>query len=369
MGHYDFIFEKLMALNKKFIYLILAIFIFGIFMLYSASGGSMIPWASKQLLYFCTFFPVMILIALIDMKIWYKLSYLIYLFALGLLVLVEIKGHTAMGATRWIKVGSFTIQPSEMMKVCLIIGLAKYFYNREANDIKKNKYLIVPLLMILVPFALIIKQPDLGTALILAVMGITVLFAVGVQWWKFAISGALGLGAIPFMWKYFLHDYQKQRVMTFFNPEADPLGSGYNITQSKIAIGSGGFFGKGYLKGTQGQLAFLPEKQTDFIFTMLTEELGFIGGAIVIILYTLIIGYALAIGVKCRHTYGKVIAVGIASMVFFHAFINIAMVMGMLPVVGAPLPLLSYGGTITMVSLVGFGFLLNADLYKKTEIK
>jgi len=369
MGHYDFIFEKLMALNKKFIYLILAIFVFGMFMLYSASGGNINPWALRQFIYFASFFPIMILIALIDIKVWFRFSYLIYLFALGLLVLVEIKGHTAMGATRWIRVGPFTVQPSELMKVCLVIGLAKYFYNREEWQIKKNKYLVIPMLMIFIPFALIIRQPDLGTALILAVMGITVLFAVGVQWWKFALSGILGLSGLPFLWKYFLHNYQKKRILTFFNPEADPLGSGYNITQSKIAIGSGGFFGKGYLKGTQGQLAFLPEKQTDFIFTMLTEELGFIGGAMVIILYSLLIGYALAIGVKCRHTYGRVIAVGIASMVFFHAFINIAMVMGMLPVVGAPLPLLSYGGTITMVSLVGFGFILNADLYKKTEIK
>jgi len=369
MGHYNFIIEKLISLNKNLIYLILTIFVFGIFMLYSASGGSFSPWASKQLLYFTIFFPIMILIALIDIKIWFKLSYFIYLAGLGLLLLVNFKGHTAMGATRWIRIGSFTIQPSEIMKVCLIIGLAKYFYNRKKQEIKQNKYLIIPILMIIVPCALIIKQPDLGTALILAIIGITILFAVGVQWWKFVASGILSLSAIPFLWRYFLHDYQKRRILIFFNPEADPLGSGYNITQSKIAIGSGGFFGKGYLKGTQGQLAFLPEKQTDFIFTMLSEELGFIGGAVVIILYSLIIGYALTIGIKCRHTYGRVIAVGFTSMIFFHAFINIAMVMGILPVVGAPLLLLSYGGTITMVSLIGFGFLLNTDLYKKAEFK
>jgi len=369
MGHYNLIIEKLIALNKHLIYLILLLFIFGMLMLYSASGGNFTPWALKQLLYFVLFFPVMIIIALIDIKVWFKLSYLIYLFALGLLVLVDLKGYRAMGATRWLKIGPFNIQPSEIMKICLIIGLAKYFHNRKEKEIKQNKHLIIPIIMILLPFALIIKQPDLGTAFILAIIGMTILFAVGVQWWKFAIGGILTLSTIPFLWKYFLHDYQKKRILTFFNPESDPLGSGYNITQSKIAIGSGGFFGKGFLKGTQGQLAFLPEKQTDFIFTMLSEELGFIGGAIVIILYSLIIGYALTIGVKCRHTYGRVITVGFASMIFFHAFINIAMVMGILPVVGAPLLLLSYGGTITMVSLIGFGFLLNVDLYQKTEFK
>jgi rod shape determining protein RodA len=369
MNPYNFIFEKLLSLNKPLIYLILAIFIFGIFMLYSASGGSFDPWASKQLLYFIAFFPIMLLIALIDIKLWFKLAYFIYLAGLGLLIIVETRGYTAMGATRWLRIGGVNIQPSEIMKVCLIVGFAKYFHNREEQQIKQNKYLIIPLLMMILPFVLIIKQPDLGTALIMVIIGITILFAVGVQVWKFAAIGIVGLTALPFVWKYFLHVYQRQRILIFFNPEADPLGSGYNIIQSKIAIGSGGFLGKGLLRGTQGQLAFLPEKQTDFIFTMLSEELGFVGGAIVIALYLLLICYTLAVGIRCRHTYGRIIAVGIASMIFFHVFINIAMVMGVLPVVGAPLPLLSYGGTISMVTLVGFGFLLNADLYKNIEIK
>ncbi|MDD2839724.1 MAG: rod shape-determining protein RodA [Rickettsiales bacterium] len=365
-----FSFAKIFEINKNFFIFLLLIFIAGIFTLYSAASGSFSPWASKQILYFIYFLPIALIIVLIDINIWYKLSYIIYFSALFLLIFVEFSGHTAMGATRWLKVaGGVTLQPSETMKLALVIGLARYFSGINIREIQKNKKLFIPILMILAPAALVLKQPDLGTAFILIAIGTSILFLVGVQWWKFAICGILFISVLPFAWKYALHDYQRKRIEVFLNPESDPLGSGYNITQSKIAIGSGGFLGKGYLKGTQSQLAFLPEKQTDFIFTTYTEETGFVGGIFIIGLYSTLASFAFWSAFKSRYTFSRVIIAGVGFLMFFHVFINIGMVMGILPVVGVPLPLFSYGGTITVISLLSFSFLLNADLYKDTEIK
>lgn len=363
------IFSKIFKLDKNFILLVLLIFGFGICMLYSAAGGSVRPWATRQLLFFSLFFPIMILIAITNTNIWLKLAYPIYAMSLLLLILVDLKGHTAMGATRWIRLGGLNIQPSELMKVAMALGLARYFYPLSEDDIRKNKYLIIPGLMILIPAALIAKQPDLGTSIIIVLIGVTIFFVAGVQWWKFAICGGLMLASIPFAWRYGLRDYQKHRVMVFLNPESDPLGRGYNITQSKIAIGSGGLMGRGFLKGTQGQLTFLPEKQTDFIFTMLSEEMGFLGSGFVIVLYLGLTAYIMAIGLNSKNSFSKILVTGIGAMIFFHTVINIGMVMGLMPVVGAPLPLFSYGGTITAIALMAFGFVLNAQMYQDTTIK
>lgn len=362
-------FSKLIKLNKNIILLIILVFTTSIFTLYSAAGGSLSPWASKQLTYFLLFFPIFIFITLININFWAKLAYPIYFCALILLIYVEFMGHTAMGATRWIRFAGLSLQPSETMKLGLVMGLAKYFSTKSLDDIKKIKYSIIPLIMILLPAALVLKQPDLGTAMILVSIGVGILFVVGIQWWKFAICAVLCLSSLPFIWKYGLHDYQKKRVEVFLNPESDPLGSGYNITQSKIAIGSGGFFGKGYLQGTQSHLSFLPEKQTDFIFTMYTEEMGFVGGLYLITLYSIITAFVFWIAFKSRYTYGRIIASGMGFIIFSHVFVNIGMVMGLLPVVGVPLPLMSYGGTITVSTLLAFGFIMNADLYKNEEIK
>lgn len=364
-----FSFNRIIEINKNLILFIILIFATGIFMLYSASGGNFSPWASKQISYFVYFLPLMFLISLTNINIWCKVSYPAYFAALILLIYVEFLGHTAMGATRWIRIAGFSLQPSETMKLGLVMGLSRYFMGKNIDQIRQNKYLFIPILMIFTPALLVLKQPDLGTAFILVAIGTGILFVVGVQWWKFAICALLFLSAVPFVWKYGLHDYQKKRVEVFINPESDPLGSGYNITQSKIAIGSGGFFGKGYLKGTQSQLAFLPEKQTDFIFTMSTEEIGFVGGVYIISLYLIITAFIFWIAFKSKYTYGRIMASGVGFILFFHVFINIGMVMGILPVVGVPLPLMSYGGTITVTSLISFGFLLNADLYKDEEIK
>jgi rod shape determining protein RodA len=361
--------KKLSELNWSIIYLILALAFVGFFMLYSAAGGSFRPWLIKQLLFFTIFFSAMILIAIADIRIWFRLAYYFYFIALLLIIAVDVMGHNALGATRWFKIGFLTIQPSEIMKVCMVLALARYFSKIEAENIPRIRNLIIPVLLIFAPAFFIFSQPDFGTATILVLVGISILFLAGVKIWKFILAGVIGLVTIPFVWLFLLYDYQKKRVLTFLDPSSDPLGSGYNIIQSKIAIGSGGMFGKGYLKGTQGQLNFLPEKQTDFIFTMLCEELGFIGSMSIILLYSAIIFIGIKMSLRIRHQYGKLVAIGVINIFFIHMFVNMAMVMGLIPAVGAPLPLISYGGTITATMLIGFGFLLNADLYKDTNLK
>ncbi len=336
-------------------------------MLYSAAGGSFHPWLIKQLVFFAIFFPIMLLIAIVDIRFWLKTAYIYYAVALLLIIAVDVMGHNAMGATRWFRVGGLALQPSEIMKVCLVFALARYFYNIDVEDIGKIRYTIVPLVMIAVPAFFIFDQPDLGTATILLLVGVAILFVAGVRMWKFVFVGVSALIAIPFLWIFVLYDYQKHRILNFLNPDSDPLGTGYNIIQSKIAIGSGGFFGKGYLKGTQGQLEFLPEKQTDFIFTMLSEELGFVGSISTIAIYALIIYFGTKIALRTEHQFGRLIALGITNLLFIHVFINMGMGMGLLPVVGAPLPLISYGGTITATMLIGFGLLLNVDANSDLE--
>ncbi len=361
--------KRVQELNWLLISLILALSSIGFLMLYSAGSGSIRPWLIRQAGYFAIFFPVMIFIAITDIRVWFKTAYIVYFAGLALVVIVAIAGHNALGATRWFKVAGVTIQPSEIMKVCVVFALARYFYEVEQEEIGQIKYLIIPVLIIAVPVVLIFDQPDLGTAMILLFVGGVTLFIAGVKSWKFIAVGITALCAIPFLWIFVLYDYQKQRIFTFLNPDSDPLGSGYNIIQSKIAIGSGGFFGKGYLKGTQGQLDFLPEKQTDFIFTMLSEELGLIGSLTTIGIYCALIFVGTLTAIKINHQYGKLLAIGIVNILFVHMFINIGMVTGILPVVGAPLPFVSYGGTISASMLIGFGLLLNADLYKNAILK
>jgi len=363
------VFQRILSLNWPLISLIFLLSVIGIFMLYSAAGGVFKPWLLKQIIYFAIFFPVMIVIAVIDIRFWFNTSYLAYFLGVTLLIIVSIKGYNSMGATRWFKIAGITIQPSEITKLFTVLALAKYFYNLEADNIEKSRYVILPIIIIALPALLIIDQPDLGTAIILVLAGVSVLFMAGVKAWKFIAGGISALIAIPFLWYFVLYDYQKNRILTFLYPDSDPTGAGYNITQSKIAIGSGGFFGKGYLGGTQGQLDFLPERQTDFIFTMLTEELGFIGGVGVLLLYLAIIYLGTAISLRSKHQFGKLLAIGVVNIFFLHMFVNMGMVMGLLPVVGTPLPLISYGGTITATMLISFGLLLNVDLYRNTEVK
>ena len=361
--------QKLESLNWLMVCLILILIFIGFLMLYSAGGASFKPWLIRQVIFFTIFFPVMILIAIADIRIWYNLSYPIYAFGILLLLVVAISGYNAMGATRWFRIGGFNVQPSEIMKICTVIALSRYFYNLEIENIGKFRYLITPITLIALPAALIFQQPDLGTSLILITTGAIVMFLAGVRLWKFIVTGLSFLIMIPLAWIFLLYDYQKQRVLTFLNPDRDPLGAGYNIIQSKIAVGSGGFAGKGYLKGTQGQLNFLPEKQTDFIFTMLSEELGFLGSLTTIMIYLFISILGILISLRTKHQFGKLIAIGITSIFFLHMFINIAMTLGLIPVVGAPLPFISYGGTMMASMMIGFGFILNVDINRGIDLK
>jgi rod shape determining protein RodA len=278
--------RKIINMNKNIILFLFIIFAINITVLYSIGNGTISLLIKKQIIIFIIFIPIMFLIAITNIDFWYKISYQFYAICLILLIYAELFGHTAMGATRWIKVfGLFNIQPSEIMKLGLILSLSKYFQNTTLNNVQKNKFLFVPIILIIAPILLILKQPDLGTAVVLLSIGVCILFIAGIQFWKFAICGILVILLFPIAWKYALHDYQKKRIEIFLNPESDALGAGYNIVQSKITIGSAGVYGKGYMKGTQSKLSFLPEKQTDFIFATFVEEIGFIGGTFLILLY------------------------------------------------------------------------------------
>lgn len=359
--------QKLWQVHWLFIFLLCTAAGIGLAMLYSAANGDMEPWASRQFARFCVGLVVMISIALIDIRIWMRYAYVFYIIALGLLVVVEFAGTVGMGAQRWLNLGYFNLQPSELMKIALVLALARYFHGGSIEDVGRPTYLVVPLFMIALPSALVLRQPDLGTTLLLVMASGAIFFTAGVRMWKFVVVFVGGIGATPIAWQ-FLHEYQKQRVLTFLNPESDPLGSGYHIIQSKIALGSGGLFGKGFMQGTQGHLRFLPEMQTDFIFTMLAEEFGMMGGVGLLGLYALILIYGFAMMLRCRNQFGRLVGAGITTTFFLYVFINIAMVMGLIPVVGVPLPLISYGGTAMMTLLIGFGLLLSVWVHRDVMI-
>jgi len=359
--------EKLRGISWGLVILLTMIAGVGFAMLYSAAYGNVDPWMSRQMTRFAAGLLLMLVVATLDLKFWLRYAYLFYLFGFLLLVFVEIEGEIGMGAQRWIDLGFVQIQPSEIMKIALVLALARYFHRLDLSAIGRPLPLILPMALVLAPAALVLLQPDLGTAGMLLLIGAAMFFLAGVKIWKFVVVGGLGLAAIPVGWE-FLRDYQRQRVLTFLNPESDPLGSGYHILQSKIAFGSGGVFGKGFLMGTQSHLNFLPERQTDFIFTMLAEEFGMAGGLGLLALYALVIFYGFAIALRSRSQFGRLLAYGITSTLFFYVFINTAMVMGLIPVVGVPLPLISYGGTAMLTLLMGFGFVLSVNIHRDTRI-
>ena len=359
--------QKLLDIRWLFVLLVCLIAAIGVAMLYSAANGNLQPWASRHAVRFAMGLAVMLCVALVDVRIWLRFAYVFYGISLGLLIMVEVMGFIGMGAQRWIDVGYFTLQPSELMKIAQVLALARYFHGLGTDDISRPTRLIVPLLMIGVPATLVLRQPDLGTGLMLVMAGGAIFFVAGVRLWKFAVVLTLGLAALPAGWQL-LHTYQRQRIMTFLNPESDPLGAGYHIIQSKIALGSGGLSGKGFLQGTQGHLRFLPEMQTDFIYTMLAEEFGMVGGLGLIGLYALLLIYCVAISTRSYSHFGRLVGMGITMTFFLYVFINIAMVMGLIPVVGVPLPLISYGGTAMLTLLIGFGLLMGVWVHRDVII-
>ena len=359
--------QKLLNLHWFLVFLICMTAAIGVAMLYSAANGSFQPWASRHMVRFGVGLVVMITIALIDVRIWLRYAYVFYGLSLVLLILVEIMGYVGMGAQRWLDLGYFNLQPSELMKIALVLALARYFHGLSLEGVERPTRLIMPLLMVFTPAGLVLRQPDLGTALMLILASGGIFFVAGVRIWQFALVIVSGLIAAPVGWQ-FLHEYQKARIMTFLNPEADPLGAGYHIIQSKIALGSGGMTGKGYMQGTQGHLNFLPEMQTDFIFTMLAEEFGLVGGLGLLAMYGLLLVYGVAIATRSYSQFGRLVAMGVTVTFFLYVFINIAMVMGLIPVVGVPLPLISYGGTAMMTLLIGFGLLIGVWVHRDVVI-
>lgn len=331
----------------------------GFVLLYSAAGGAFFPWAATQMARFGVALLVMIVTATIPPRIWYRLAYWMWGLSVLLLLAAEFGGVEGGGAERWIALGPFRLQPSEVMKIALVLVLARYFHAVRFEHVRRIRTLLPPLLLLVIPAALVLKQPDLGTTVILIAVAGIIFFLSGVRWWKFALVGVAVAAAVPLIWTYGLQTYQKKRLLTFLDPSSDPLGAGFHITQAKIALGSGGVFGKGFLNGTQIHLNFVPEMHTDFILAVLAEEFGLVGALGLLAIYGLILFHLLASAMRTKTQFGRLVAAGIGFTFFLYAFINLAMVLGLLPVVGVPLPLVSYGGTSMLTLMFGFGLAMS----------
>jgi rod shape determining protein RodA len=367
--------RKLLKLNWMLPVFLALVSGVGFAMLYSVAGADFDPWARAQMIRFTVGFLAMFIVAMIDIRLWYKAAWPFYIFALVLLIAVEFVGTTGMGAQRWINLGFIKLQPSELMKIALVVVLARYYHDIRPDRVKSILLLVPPLLLIAMPAALVIKQPDLGTAVLLCAGGIAIMFMAGASLWFFSllVAGAGGLvyavfGSCGQDWQI-LKDYQCRRITTFIDPASDPQGAGYHITQSKIAFGSGGYSGMGFTEGPQSRLDFLPEKHTDFIFTTLGEEFGLIGALALLGLYMLILLVGMMATLRIKHTFGRLVATGVCFTFFCYFAINMAMVMGLAPVVGVPLPLVSYGGTSMLVILFAFGLLLSAQVHGNVPFK
>ncbi len=331
---------------------------FGLIVLYSAAGGALKPWAFSQGVRFAVLLVAMIALAQLDPAIWLKRAYVIYGLSLALLFGVDALGAVSGGSRRWLDTGILRLQPSEFMKLAIVLALARYFHNMPRVHLRSLSALVIPATMILAPAALVMIQPDLGTGAMIVAGGITVLFLAGLPWWWFAGGIAAMAAAVPVLLGH-LHGYQAKRVMIFLDPSADPRGAGYHITQSKIAIGSGGLFGKGFLNGSQSHLDYLPERHTDFIFATMAEEWGVAGGLFILVCFGVILWWGMGVALRAQTTFARLAAAGLTMTLFFYVAINLLMVMGLAPVVGIPLPLVSYGGSAMLTVLLGLAILMS----------
>lgn len=357
---------KLLRVSWLYVLLLCALAGVGYTALYASAGGPE-PYAQRHVLRFGAALVLMLGVALIDIRLIARLSWPVYAVAVALLVLVLQMGAVGKGAQRWIEVGGFQLQPSELAKIALVMALASWFQRASWERMGNPLFLALPALAVAVPVALVLKQPNLGTAVILGLVGLAVFVAAGLRWWWLVLAAL----PVPFAARYayaHLRDYQRARITTFFDPESDPLGAGYNIMQSKIALGSGGLWGKGWLHGTQGQLNFLPEKHTDFIFTTLGEEFGLVGSLSVLALLACIVLGGMLIALRCRHRYGRLLALGISTNFFLYVFVNVAMVTGSIPVGGVPMPLVSHGGSAMLTTMFGFGLLMSVHVHRNAEL-
>jgi len=365
-SRYSF-FEKLMAMDFFLILIVISIGAISVFAIYSTESGNFSYYTKNHLVRLLAFFLMFLVFSFIRISKWYRSAYFFYIICVFLLVIVLFFGLTASGSKRWLDLYFLNLQPSELMKIIIIVCFSRYYHRIQNSDIQSIKFLIQPIILLIIPCYLVIKQPDLGTSVLIAGSGIAIIWLAGLNIKYFFYSGIVLLVSLPFAISI-LEPYQKSRILTFFNPDRDPLGAGYQIIQSKIAIGSGGFFGKGFLKGTQSYLEFLPEKHTDFIFTLFSEEFGFLGSIILLFLYVLLIYRIINIGFFVRSFFAKIYCFGFASAIFLYVFVNIAMVLGLLPIVGAPLPIMSYGGSSMLSIMLGLSIVMSCKIYSQDQI-
>ena len=360
-------FQKIRSFDYILFLLILVVGVISGFAMYSSDGGELAYHTKNHLVRFSVFYVMMIFISFINIKTWHSIGYLFYIIVLGLLCWASLFGVTASGSQRWISLYFINLQPSELMKIAVIVCFAKYYHRMQLSNVNKIKNIIIPLLILFIPIALVVSQPDLGTAILIGLSGIIVLWLAGVNIKYFFYSFLMLVISAPFVIS-FLKPYQKLRILTFFDPDKDPLGAGYQIIQSKIAVGSGGLTGKGFLKGTQGYLEFLPEKHTDFIFTLYSEEFGFIGSIFLLLVYAIIIFRIIRIGAQSRSFFGQFFCYGFGSAIFVYITVNMAMVLGLVPIVGSPLPIMSYGGSSMLATMIGFAIVMSTKIYNRQLI-
>jgi rod shape determining protein RodA len=360
-------FQKIKNLDYILLFSILSLCVISVFVMYSTDGGQILYHTKSHFIKLLIFFPLMIVISLFNIKFWHTTSYFFYFIIILLLIWVSVYGLTASGSQRWINLYFIVLQPSELMKIGVILCLAKFYHRTKIDDVNSFMNIIVGLTIIVVPIILVLAQPDLGTSILIASSGLIILWLGGVRIKYFFISFLTFLISLPFIIS-FLKPYQKLRILTFLDPDRDPLGAGYQIIQSKIAIGSGGLSGKGFLKGTQSYLDFLPEKHTDFIFTLFSEEFGFFGSIVLLLIYTIIIIRIIRIGVISRSNFAKLFCFGFAFAIFIYIVVNLSMVLGLLPIVGSPLPIMSYGGSSMLATMIGFGIIFSAKINHKQTI-
>ena len=361
------LFQKIKNLDYILLISVILLSVLSVFVMYSTDGGEILFHTKNHFVKLAVFFPLMIFVAFFNIKFWHNFSYIIYLIVILLLIYVSFFGIKSSGSQRWMDLYLFVLQPSELMKIAIIACFAKYYHRAQIQNVSKITNILVPIIVLILPTFLVISQPDLGTSILIALSGIIVLWLSGVNIKYFFYSFILFIISAPFIIS-FLKPYQKSRILTFFDPDKDPLGAGYQIIQSKIAVGSGGLTGKGFLKGTQGYLEFLPEKHTDFIFTLYSEEFGFLGSLILLILYAILIFRVIRIGSLSRSFFSKIFCYGFGSAIFLYIAVNMSMVLGLLPIVGSPLPIMSYGGSSMLATMIGFGIVMSSKIYSREQI-
>ena len=360
-------FQKFRNYDYILLFCILLLGFISLATMYSTDGGEILFHTKSHFTKLVVFTIMMLIMSFINIKYWFSIGSLSYLAVIGLLIATYLFGITSSGSQRWINLYFINLQPSELMKIVIILCLAKYFHRMKLENVNSIYTILTSLIIIMLPMGLVIVQPDLGTSLLIAISGIAVLWFAGINH-KYFIYTMLGFViSLPFIIA-FLKPYQKLRVLTFLNPDRDPLGAGYQIIQSKIAVGSGGIFGKGFLKGTQSYLEFLPEKHTDFIFTLFSEEFGFVGSALLLVIYVIIIYRIVAIGANCRSYFAKIFCYSFGAAIFVFITINMSMVLGLLPIVGSPLPIMSYGGSSMLATMIGFGIVMSARVHNQQLI-